>query len=416
MNRLLIAVAALVLLGAGAAGVFAYTRWQSSQDIRGSSNVEFSTTEAERHRSPRDPIRWETYGFDNERRRYDDDLGLEPPFRSIWVFRAKRLVEFPPVLGYGQLFVETNDGRLLALDARRGKVAWSLPTGRCAAASPALSRFTVFATFLNRPPCNASGHDLDGLLLAVRTRDGKERWRFSLGPSETSPLVAEGRVYVGDWRGKIYALDERTGRLLWSYKTDGAVKGAIAYSAGRVFAGSYDHHVYCLDAKTGKLVWRGAAQERLGPRGTFYSTPAVSYGRVYIGSTDGKVYSFGANTGKVRWSQSTGDYVYSSPAVWRRLVFIGSHDEHFYALDAATGDVRWRFDAGGRISGSPAVIDGVVYFSTLKQKTFALDATNGRHIWTWNDGKYAGVIGGRQRLYLTGYTRIYAMLPRPRAK
>jgi outer membrane protein assembly factor BamB len=59
------------------------------------------------------------------------------------------------------------------------------------------------------------------------------------------------------------------------------------------------------------------------------------------------------------------------------------------------------------------VLDGVVYFSTLNRKTFALDARTGRLVWTWNDGQYAGVIGGRQRLYLVGVTRIYALLPKP---
>jgi outer membrane protein assembly factor BamB len=170
--------------------------------------------------------------------------------------------------------------------------------------------------------------------------------------------------------------------------------------------------VYCVEAKTGKLVWRAAAQERLGPQGTFYSTPAVAYGRVYIGSTDGKVYSYGASSGKLRWSHGTGGYVYGSPAVWRELVLVGSHDSHFYAFDAATGDVVWRFAAGGKVAGSATVIDGVVYFSTLAQKTFALDAKSGRQLWSYNDGKYAGVIGGRKRLYLTGYTRLYAMLPK----
>src|SRR6185369_2401287 len=107
---------------------------------------------------------------------------------------------------------------------------------------------------------------------------------------------AEERVYVGDWDGNVYALDQDTGHVVWHAKVGGAVKGAIAYSSGRVFFGSYDHHVYCLNAKTGKQIWSASAQQRLGPKGTFYSTPAVSYGRVYIGSTDGKVYSFGATT------------------------------------------------------------------------------------------------------------------------
>ena len=128
------------------------------------------------------------------------------------------------------------------------------------------------------------------------------------------------------------------------------MKGGFALTGRRLFVGSYDHHLYALNARTGKLIWRGSAQERLGSRGTFYSTSAAAYGRVYIGSTDGKVYSFGATTGELRWSQSTGGYVYASPAVWKERILIGAYSGKFFCLDAATGDVRWTFTANGPIS------------------------------------------------------------------
>ena len=111
-------------------------------------------------------------------------------------------------------------------------------------------------------------------------------------------------------------MDARTGKIRWSFRQRGAVKGAIAYNANRVFAGSYDGHVYALNAKTGRLVWRASGDVRLFGHGRFYSSPAIAYGRVYIGSTDHKVYSFGATTGKRRWSYKTGGFVYGSPAVW----------------------------------------------------------------------------------------------------
>ena len=138
----------------------------------------------------------------------------------------------------------------------------------------------------------------------------------------------------------------------------------------------------------------------------------MAYGRVYVGSTDGKVYSFGATTGKLRWSTSTGSYVYASPAIWRRLVLIGSYDGLFYAIDAATGEIRWRFDAGGVVSGSATVLDGIVYFSTFGQKTFGLDAATGQLRWRFPDGFYSPVVADRDRLYLVGAARLYALVER----
>ncbi len=222
---------------------------------------------------------------------------------------------------------------------------------------------------MNRPPCNSKAKPgrLEGEVIAFATGFGKIRWRTRIGPTESSPLLADGRVYVGDWRGRVYALDEQTGRVHWTFQGKGRIKGAIAKSGNRLFVGTYDGYLYAIRASTGKVIWRTRSQDRLGGRGQFYSTPAVAYGRVYIGSTDGKVYSFGAASGKLRWSQGTGGYVYGSPAVWRKTVYVGSYSGRFYALDAATGDVKWRFRAQGDISGSATVLNGVVYFSTFDE-------------------------------------------------
>ena len=73
--------------------------------------------------------------------------------------------------------------------------------------------------------------------------------------------------------------------------------------------------------------------------------------------------------------------------------------------------MKWQFDAHGPISGSPTVIRGVVYFATLERKTFALDARSGRLLWTFPDGKYSPVVSDGRRLYLVGYTRLYALEP-----
>jgi outer membrane protein assembly factor BamB len=124
------------------------------------------------------------------------------------------------------------------------------------------------------------------------------------------------------------------------------------------------------------------------------------------------VYSLGARSGELRWSQSTCGYVYASPAVWKERFLIGSYSGKLFSLDAATGDVRWTFTANGPISGSARVIGDVVYFSTLKGRTYGLDAANGKRVWSFADGKYSPVVAGPDRVYLTGYTRLYGLVSR----
>jgi len=414
MRRLILVLAGLAVLAAGALTAFVVHRLREGGNVRGSPTVEYvpTTTAAPK---PQLGIQWPMYGFDETRTR-SLDLPLRPPFRRVWRYQALSLVEFPPALGYGRLFFSTNTGILTAISEKTGKWAWKYRSHRCVAASPALgphAHGTVYETFLNRPPCNAlsGGHGDDGEVIALSAGHGEIHWRHTIGPSESSPLIVGDRLYVGDWNGDVWAFDANHGRVLWRKHVGGAIKGGLAYAGNRLYVGSYDGHVYCLTT-SGEIVWRASAQPRLFGHATFYSTPAVAYGRVYIGSTDGKVYSFGATTGRLRWSHGTGGYVYASPAVWRQTVYAGSYSGRFYALDAATGDVRWSFTANGPISGSATVIGGIVYFSTLKQRTYALDATTGLLLWSFPDGAYTPVVAVKNRLFLVGFGIIYAMVPR----
>jgi outer membrane protein assembly factor BamB len=413
MKRILLVGGTLLVLAVGGALVAYYLHVKNdSRDVKGSSTVEFVTTQAAPPPPPEPGIAWPTYGRDAAHLRFANGIGVAPPFRRVWMFRAQSLVEFPPAIGYGRLFFSNNAGVMFAVGAKNGKRAWKLDSGRCVASSPALDRHVVYQAYLNAPPCNRKpSPSLTGEVVAYAVGTGHVLWRRRIAPSETSPVVSRASVFVGDWSGRVWALRRTTGRTRWVTKLQGQVKGAVAISGNRIFVGDYSGHLYALSYASGKVLWKAKVQPRFGSAGNFYATPSAAYGRVYIGATDGKVYSFGAESGRLRWSQSTGGYVYSSTAVWRDRVYAGSYSKRFFCFDAATGKILWQFHADGQISGSPTVIAGRVYFATLAGRTYALDARSGALLWTFPDGKYSPVVADATRLYLIGYTRIYGLVP-----
>lgn len=409
------------LVAAGAVlGAYLFVQQRKPHDVRGSASVEFAPAQVPRPAPVRDELPWPTYGLDSERTHFGAGSRLRPPFRTLWtVFADASFIEFPPVIGYGRLYLGTNHGRVLAIDSGTGQVAWSREYGRCIAASPALGGGVVYVALMGPAPCDHADRNALGLLVALEARTGKELWRFRAGVIESSPLLVGRTVYFGSWDHRVYALDTRTHRPRWTFLTGDEVKGGLAFARGTVYAGSYDGHVYALDAHTGRVRWSAGAERGLRGRGRFYATPTLAYGRVFVGATDGIVYAFGARSGRLLWARRTGSYVYGATAVARRTVFVGSYDHRFYALDAATGEVRWSFEAGHPISGAPTVLDGLVYFSTCgscssdsrARRTFALDARTGRLVWTFPDGEYSPLIADSHRAYLTGLTNVYALAP-----
>ena len=82
------------------------------------------------------------------------------------------------------------------------------------------------------------------------------------------------------------SLAPNTNNTLWSYTTGDWVDSSPAVADGKVYIGSDDSKAYCLDADTGGLIWSYTTGDNV------FSSPAVADGKVYIGSLDFKVYCF----------------------------------------------------------------------------------------------------------------------------
>lgn len=242
------------------------------------------------------------------------------------------------------------------------------------------------------------------------------RWTFATRePIVSSPVVADGIVYVGSADNFLYALEAGTGQLKWKFDAHGNVGSAPAVSGGRVFVVSLDGKLYALDAATGAQQWAFAtggerrhtapginhaepsAETMPDPWDFFLSSPIVHDGVVYFGSGDRHVYAVDAATGVLRWKFETGNVVHASPALADGRVYVGNFDGRFYALDAKTGALQWQFqtDDSDRtrlmvgIPGSATVAHGTVYFGCRDANFYALDAESGALRWKYsNNGSW----------------------------
>jgi outer membrane protein assembly factor BamB len=98
--------------------------------------------------------------------------------------------------------------------------------------------------------------------------------------------VHDGVVYAGGHDGWIYAIDAKTGKKIWDYKTGDHVMTTPQYHGGRIYAGSMDGYFRALDAADGSLVWQtkfGARRWNLLLYSGMRATPVFHDGKIFMG-------------------------------------------------------------------------------------------------------------------------------------
>jgi len=218
VRRLALVLAAALALGGAATGLL-LSRGGGKESPRTTSR---RTTTRPSHKPRPSRFSWPVYGFDAARTHAAPPLALRPPFRKLWTVRGDwSLMEFPPVLERGRLFLGTNHGLVLAVQAATGRVLWHRQFSGCVAASPAVGDGVVYVGFMDPPPCTGSA---PSFVAALDARTGRSIWRFRAGVVET-PLTAQIKANP-EWYAA-YATKGALGR--WARPDE--LAGAVVYLA-----------------------------------------------------------------------------------------------------------------------------------------------------------------------------------------
>jgi outer membrane protein assembly factor BamB len=193
---------------------------------------------------------------------------------------------------------DTHGDSIVALDADTGALTW---TFKNAARDRDGENFDFGASpvlfDIGGYPMLAAGSK-DGHCYAVSRATGEVAWdtRVTDGNGDggiiSSPAAAYGKVFmgasIGKTGGKVVALDQRTGNIIWQTEQPAPVIGAAAVAGGAVFIGGTDGGLRAYNAETGALLWSAK-------RGSMFGGVSITSDRIFIGSADQSVYSFSLN-------------------------------------------------------------------------------------------------------------------------
>jgi len=305
----------------------------------------------------------------------------------IWNYPTGGPIQSSPAVSGGIVYFLSTDGNIYALNSGDGSLIWLLPigTGPWDWSSPAVHDGNVFIGvsngFVNCMDANT------GMIIWSS---------FVGGTPNGPITVANGKVYSGthnfnNLSPTLAALNELTGAPVWTYSYTDTHLNSVAFINSNGVAvndgdGDGDLEVYfgivtwmgggdqaiALDEATGKEVWTHNIN------GWSTSSPAVHNGKIFIGSDDGKLYALNAADGSEVWSYLAGAPIWSAPAVsGDKKVCFGSLDHTVYCVSEETGDLIWSYFTGAsRLMSSPAISYNILFIGNENGKVYAFGTPN----------------------------------------
>ncbi len=213
------------------------------------------------------------------------------------------------------------------------------------------------------------------------TLDAKKPLWTADFPGQSTPVIANGRLYINGYLGDGQDLQEvtrcfdaETGKLIWEHRESDFLSDTIylRYSTssptvdpetGNIFVQGTQGVLLCFNPD-GKILWKHSMMEQFG-RLTFpnsrTATPLVDKELVIIrgitsswgahGAAGDRFYAFDKKTGQLVWSSAPGerpqDNTFSQPYLdfWngKRVLYSAGGDSTILAINARTGEPFWRF-------------------------------------------------------------------------
>jgi len=247
----------------------------------------------------------------------------------------------------------------------------------------------------------------------VWQRGGKD-----FGRSLSTVAISDGLLYAADLRGNLHCLEAATGRPVWHHDLDAPTWSSPLVADGKVYIANEDGDVTVLaHGRELKVIARNSMKE------TVHGSLAVADGVLYL-ATQTRLYAiasppttapistraataprhesqadwpmFRGNphlTGvaacdlpmdlTVAWKVDVGDAVESSAAIVGNSVYVGSDKGVLHALSLGKGETRWEYDAKTAIRSSPLIHNGTAYFGDDRGVFHAVDSHTGKVKWTY---------------------------------
>jgi outer membrane protein assembly factor BamB len=271
-----------------------------------------------------------------------------------------------------------------------------------------------FSTFLNAGdwPIYKGNIYFTGNNDEIVVRNNNLKWLFQADERVFNPVVSDGRIYFVDMAASVYCVDEEYGKLIWKVpmKSISSQFASKSRSAGKVKYPLIKSQtlfltdpvaIYALDKRTGRVLWARTgmreeetpvqAQGLSGSRPLpmvdgIYSDPILHEEGIFYGTRNMFIARETGN-GHLQWDNRNIKSYSGFPTFYDNRIFTQSMDYAtgrytVYCLEAGTGREIWKRDLAKPMTIIPPVIYRQRAYIPTGRSMNCLDLKDGSLVWS----------------------------------
>ncbi|WP_460940489.1 outer membrane protein assembly factor BamB family protein [Spirosoma humi] len=191
-----------------------------------------------------------------------------------WEFLAEDHLKFNPILQDDTVYINCLH-ILYALDAGSGNLIWRQPINFDLNSNMAANKTTIF------------GNNISTALWAFDKRTGKPIWTvsnqdtFMIG-TMSGPELDANYAYLSMGEGNLYAIDITQKKIKWRLPTGSPITASPTVANGILYIGNFRGQVYAVNASTGEVIWSKQLSQAIDVSSACVLT---TFGNIYGSST-----------------------------------------------------------------------------------------------------------------------------------
>ena len=225
-------------------------------------------------------------------------------------------------------------------------------------------------------------------------------------------------LVIVDNFAKYYAINIKTGELLWSKRNSAPFNSQIKIYKDKFFVTDFDNILKCFSIKDGKELWNVKTET------TFIKSQkklslVILNGKVYFNNSIGDISAVDVNSGNLIWQTPTqSSSIYENAFLLKtsdlvandESILLSNNKNEFFSINANTGVLNWKQKINSNLR--PTIVDNLVFTVTMEGFLVVVENSTGNIIRITNvfdrfkkkkksKIKPVGFIVGSSNIYLT---------------